>query len=331
MARPPRLLYKDARYHVTCRGNARQDIFLTDEDRERFLEQLRDSLHTHGVTLLAYVLMTNHYHLLVRTPRGNLSRFMQRLNTSYSLYYRYKHNKPGHVLQGRFGAIVVDGPSYLLALTRYIHLNPVKIRAAQAGSNSERKKKLAAYRWSSYPGYVQAESAREWVSYEVLQHCGRTGNEGRRLYRAYTEAMLMRSDEELGAALAANRYAIGDSEFIALTEAELSGWRKTLSRSKDMDLPRRAVRFERIDAEVTRRFKLSVSDLKRHGSRAGLGKAVAMELAARLSGQTQREIGAHYGGVSGQAIAMTRKKLRSGRGRLATMINKLEKSLCSAR
>ena len=122
MPRKPRVQYTDALYHVTSRGNARREIFHTDDDRERFLDQLRNRVESSGVIVYAFVLMGNHYHLLVRTPRANLDRFMQRLNTSYALYYRYKHGKPGHVFQGRYQALLVTDDSYVLTLSRYIHL-----------------------------------------------------------------------------------------------------------------------------------------------------------------------------------------------------------------
>ena len=89
MARPPRIDFPNAVYHVTSRGNARGVIFWSDDDRQRFLAQLADSLHTSGVQLYAFVLMKNHFHLLVKTSRANLSRFMQRLLTRYALYSRY--------------------------------------------------------------------------------------------------------------------------------------------------------------------------------------------------------------------------------------------------
>lgn len=101
MPRPPRIELADAVYHVTSRGNARRQIFFTDDDRQRFLKQLRDNLAAYDVVLHAYVLMPNHYHLLVRTRRANLSRFMQRLGTSYALYFRVRirrgpSNRPYH-------------------------------------------------------------------------------------------------------------------------------------------------------------------------------------------------------------------------------------------
>src|SRR5271165_6749038 len=120
MARPPRIDFPNAVYHVTSRGNGRGIIFWSDDDRQRFLAQLADSLHTAGVQLYAFALMENHFHLLVKTPRANLSRFMQRLLTRYALYSRYKHRRPGHLFQGRFQAKLVEGDVYLAAVTRYI-------------------------------------------------------------------------------------------------------------------------------------------------------------------------------------------------------------------
>jgi REP element-mobilizing transposase RayT len=154
MPRPARINFPNATYHVTSRGNGRARIFVSDDDRNRFIQQLRDNLDTHAVVLYAHVLMENHFHLLVRTPRANLSQFMQRLNTSYALYARYKHRKPGHLFEARFKAKLVQDEKYLLALTRYIHLNPIKIAAYRRLSKPERVRVLEAFPWSSYPGYV---------------------------------------------------------------------------------------------------------------------------------------------------------------------------------
>ena len=126
MPRPARIEYTNGLYHVTSRGNGRQRIFFDDDNRERFLQQLKDNLETYDVILYAYVLMSNHYHILVRTKHPNLSRFMQRLNTSYALYFRYKRHTTGHVFQGRYKAKIVEGDTYMIALSRYIHLNPTK-------------------------------------------------------------------------------------------------------------------------------------------------------------------------------------------------------------
>ena len=144
MPRPPRIDFPDAVYHVTSRGNGRADIFHSDDDRERFLVQLAHHLHHCGVVLYAFVLMDNHIHALLRTPRANLSHFMQRLLSSYALYSRYRHRRPGHLFQGRFKAKLVEDEIYLLAVTRYIHLNPVKIAACRRIPREERFARLEA-------------------------------------------------------------------------------------------------------------------------------------------------------------------------------------------
>ena len=104
MPRPWRITYSGAKYHITARGNGRQDIFLCDDDYIRFLDQLALAMEEDEVILYSYALMSNHYHLFIETPLGNLKKFMQRLNTAYSMYYRYKHTKPGHCFQGRYVA-----------------------------------------------------------------------------------------------------------------------------------------------------------------------------------------------------------------------------------
>ena len=116
-------------FHVTCRGNDRRVIFRDDHDRARFLEQLRSASEIFSVRVHAYVLMSNHFHLIVETPKANLSEFMRQFNISYTGYYNRRHRRIGHLSQGRFKAIVVDKDSYLLELSRYVHLNPIRIKS----------------------------------------------------------------------------------------------------------------------------------------------------------------------------------------------------------
>ena len=141
MARPLRIEFEGALYHVTSRGNARQAIFLDDEDRERFLERLGKVVDRFGWLCHAYCLMTNHYHLLLETPAANLSRGMQLLNGTFTQAFNRRHGRVGHVLQGRFKGILVEKESHLLELARYVVLNPV--RAGVVRHPRE-------YGWSSY-------------------------------------------------------------------------------------------------------------------------------------------------------------------------------------
>ena len=131
MARPLRILFPNAYYHVTCRGNERKAIFRDDTDRSVFLDKLKASLQIYRTELHAYVMMTNHFHLVIKTPTGNLSDFMRHFNISYTAAYNRRHKRVGHLYQGRYKAIVIDQDHYLLELSRYVHLNPVRIRPHQ--------------------------------------------------------------------------------------------------------------------------------------------------------------------------------------------------------
>jgi len=145
MARQLRIEYAGAFYHVFSRGNLKEKIFFEDRDREKFLIILKRTKETFCYLLHAYVLMENHYHLLLETPQGNLSRIMQNINTSYTVYVNNKYNRSGHLLQGRYKSILVEKESYLLELNRYIHLNPVRQGLVDDP---------AEYEWSSYTAYT---------------------------------------------------------------------------------------------------------------------------------------------------------------------------------
>jgi putative transposase len=141
MARPLRIEYDGAVYHVTSRGNVRQDIFLDEGDKEEFLDILCSVVKRFNWLLHAYCLMDNHYHLLIETQDGNLSAGMRQLNGIYTQRINRRHNRVGHIMQGRYKAILIDKETYLAELSRYIVLNPVR-----AGM----RKKPEQWKWSSY-------------------------------------------------------------------------------------------------------------------------------------------------------------------------------------
>ena len=150
MARPLRLEYEGALYHVTSRGNAREGIFSDERDRERFLGILADVVARYGWICHAYCLMSNHYHLLIETPQAGLSHGMQLLNGVYTQWFNHRHKRAGHLFQGRFKGILVEKDNYLLELARYIVLNPVRAKMVQ---------NVGDWPWSSYPataGELQA-------------------------------------------------------------------------------------------------------------------------------------------------------------------------------
>jgi putative transposase len=126
MARPLRIEYPDAFYHVTSRGNERKNIFRIEKDYERFLGYLESPTDRYGARIHCFCLMSNHYHLLLETPKGNLHMILHHLNTSYTNYLNARTGRVGHLLQGRYCCILVEKDSYAIELSRYIHLNPVR-------------------------------------------------------------------------------------------------------------------------------------------------------------------------------------------------------------
>ena len=131
MTRPLRLEFSGALYHVTARGNARQRIYLDEEDRHLYLDLLGKEITQQGWLCYAYCLMDNHYHLLIETPEPTLVAGMRRLNGVYTQAFNRRHRRAGHLFQGRYQAIVVDKDAYLLELCRYIVLNPVRAKAVK--------------------------------------------------------------------------------------------------------------------------------------------------------------------------------------------------------
>jgi putative transposase len=145
MARPLRIAYPGAFYHVTARGNERRKIFFSQADFLKFLSYLTDAVHKYGTFLHAFVLMGNHYHLIVETPKANLSAFVHAVNSAYTTYFNRKRKRAGHLFQGRYKSILIEKDRYLLELSRYLHLNPV--RAGITGKPED-------YPHSSYRAYV---------------------------------------------------------------------------------------------------------------------------------------------------------------------------------
>ena len=155
MSRPLRLEFHGALYHVTSRGDGREDIFLNDGDRALFQDVLADVTGHFNWTVHAYCLMGNHYHLLAETPDGNLSQGMRQLNGVYTQRFNRRHQRVGHVFQGRYKAIIVQKESYLLELARYVVLNPVRARMVRGAGD---------WPWSSYRATAALVDAPDWLS-----------------------------------------------------------------------------------------------------------------------------------------------------------------------
>jgi putative transposase len=150
MARPLRIEYPGAHYHVMSRGNERRPIVRDDADREKRLDWLRRTIETYGWRLHAFTLMNNHDHLFVETPEAKLSAGMQFFNGAYTSYFNRRYRRAGHLLQGRYKAQLVEEEGYYLEVSRYIHLNAVRACCVERPEQ---------YRWSSYPSYHSKDVA----------------------------------------------------------------------------------------------------------------------------------------------------------------------------
>lgn len=168
MARPLRIQFENAYYHVTCRGNARQGIYVDDSHRSAFLKLLVRSAEIYEVRVLAYVLMANHFHLLVTTPLANLQEFMRHLNISYTSHFNRAHERVGHLYQGRYKAFLIEVDSYLQEVSRYIHLNPLRSPDQARKALAKKREYLREYRWSSFPAYLFPGARRSFLQVQEI-------------------------------------------------------------------------------------------------------------------------------------------------------------------
>ena len=199
MARHLRVEYAGAIYHVTARGNDRGVIFRSVEDRKHLLELLGEGLARYEVRLYAWVLLDNHYHLVVQTEHPNLSRFMHYINTAYTVWMNKRNRRTGHLFEGPYRAIAMEDAGYLLAVCGYVHLNPVRVKSWQNRPVQERLERVRSYPWSSYSSYTRAAKGRgpEVACERVWGELGAsTSSEGRRRYREYTKGWLQKEAQE---------------------------------------------------------------------------------------------------------------------------------------
>lgn len=329
MARMLRLQYEGAIYHICVRGNNRRKIFLTDGDRNRFLKRLSESAEFYGVRVYLYCLMGNHFHLLAETPRGNISRFMQSLLTGYTVYFNLKHGRCGHVVQGRYVAQLVDGDQYLLRLSRYIHLNPVRPDKTEDRTLAQKRQRLRGYGWSSYRGYIDTEHAREFVDHSpILKMMDCPAMERRERYAMYVEAGLASNDKELEGLLAENPRAIGRTGFREQVDDQYRQLRDDMDSQEDVSF-RRESHFCDPDAvvlEAAKAFKVTEADMTRQ-MRGTWARPVAAHLLCKLVGMSQREAGERLGYGTGAAVSRQLKRLRQALAEdiaLAQRVRKIE-------
>ena len=330
MARPLRIERPGGRYHVTARGNERKAVYRDDSDRFHFLELLSEATERFGLRIHAYVLMDNHFHQLVETPEANLSRAMQWLNVSYSVWFNRRHNRIGHLFQGRFKSLVIEDDAGWQEVARYLHLNPVRLaglelnKRQQAASRrtgiaapsttlvAERLTRLRQYRWSSYRSYAGYETGVNWLWRQPLDRIcgGRTPAERCAAVRQYTEqpvrqGVLERPWDRLigGLVLGSEAFARQLRKRLRANGREQPALRKLEQRLKWEHIVRA---LEQVKGEKWGDFSQRYGDW---------GRDAALWLGRRRGRYTLGELGQLAGGMDyaavGQAVSRFAKRVQS--------------------
>jgi REP element-mobilizing transposase RayT len=305
MARLLRVQLAGAIYHVMVRGNERRSLFKDERDRRRLLEQLAHARELHGVRLYLVCLRPNHVHLLLETPQANLSAFMARWLTAYTVYFNRRHQRVGHLTQGRFKAQLVEGNQYLLKLSRYIHLNPVCGKRWEAVALSARQAHLRAYRWSTYRSYAGLESDWPWIDYAPLRAMVGGSGESTGGYGAYVESGLARTNEEFAGIYREARLSVGSAEFADRVRQVYAQGTRAAAHPEDVALRRRAT--PRLSSGEVLSAVAAVLGLReqvfRTRSRDSLPRALAAWALVRYAGLNQREAAGVLGLGTGAAVS----------------------------
>ena len=308
MGRPLRIEYPGAYYHVTTRGNERKDVFKSEKDRERFLTYLESAVKRYGAIIHVYCLMSNHYHLFIETPSGNLSQIMQHINGAYTNYFNTKRKRSGHLFQGRYKAILIEADEYAAELSRYIHLNPVR---------ADMTKRPEEYPWSSYRDYIGERKAPEWLKTGfVLGYFGTKASDSERRYRKFVEDLLGKEYESpLNAAIAATM--LGGTEFIReIMEKYING------KQTDRDLPALRTLSNRPTND-------SIIQRVQGIEPARLAEKISIYLCHKYSGAKLKEIGELFG-IGQSAVTQTSRrfaKQMDGDETLTKLVGQLERAL----
>ena len=282
MTRPLRLEFPGALYHVTSRGNRRNPIYVDDADRSAWLRVLGRVCERHHFVIHSFCQMTNHYHLLVETVEPNLATGMRQLNGLYSQYFNWRHSLVGHLFQGRYKAILVQKESYLLELSRYIVLNPLRAKVVSS---------LDDWQWSSHPYFVSREQAPSWLERNWLLN--RFGNAHMEAISAYRAFVLQGINEITPLAAIRHQILLGDDAFVAAHQEQ--------QRSEDLG---EVVRTERRAVALPlAEYQARYADRDEAMARAYLSSAFTMPQIARafsVSAKTvSRAVAAFEKGKSG--------------------------------
>lgn len=309
MARSLRIQFPHAYYHVTCRGNERKAIFIDPHDEKTFLKILARSLEIYNVSLMAYVCMPNHFHLLVTTPEANLSDFMRHFNITYTSFFNRKHKRVGHLYQGRYKALLIDADNYLLEVSRYIHLNPIRGENFSDKEVQEKWNTLLKGKKSSLSGYFSVRKRMDFVNYEfILDYMGGDNKQGRRKYRRFIHRGL---EQELDnpSELGKGNGIIGEVNFVKWVKEKFINKETPKRELPALRVLSRTFEPEELIQHFVNINGKTVEDICQRGKKS-LERAMLMELLYRFCHLTQPEIGRLIGGIDYSAVSQARKRLQ---------------------
>jgi len=281
MARPLRLSFEDATYHITARGNRRENIFYSDEDKAVFVEKMNETFSKYSFTCYAYCLRDNHYHLFIKTPHVNISDGMHYLNTSYTNWFKAEHKIVGVIFQGRYKSILVDEDSYGLKLSAYIHLNPLR-----AGIVAD----VEEYRWSSYLDYMGKRSASvDRLDAEFV--LGQFDEDIKKARKRYKRFVLENIDMDNPLEDAYRGVALGSEEFVERIKEKI----KSLGIKREVTETKMAGTYsaEEVIKSIMTRFGVERQEIFRK-RRGNVYRQLALYFIKRYTMLSLKEIGEEF-------------------------------------
>jgi REP element-mobilizing transposase RayT len=313
MARPMRIEYEGAFYHVTSRGNERKEIFRVKEDYERFKHYISEAQDKYDFLLHGYVLMTNHYHLILETNKANLHQIMHYLNGSYTTYFNRSNGRSGHLFQGRYKGVVIDVDNYLLELSRYLHLNPV--RAGMV-------KRPEEYAHSSYRSYIGLGKKKEGIVTRDRIWGMISGGRRRatQKYRRYVEEGMKKESRNplknlYGGAI------LGSGEFVQellrskgpkkVKDEEIS-YRRQFKATK---------KIEDVIVDLSSYFDVQPSKVLEE---KGVMRDIGIYFGKKYTGLTNREIGERFGGLSYSGVTRVSQRFKEKLAKNMTLRRRVE-------
>lgn len=321
MARPLRIEYAGAFYHVMHRGNAGEDLFKSDRDREALLEYFCKAVERYAIKVHTYCLMTNHYHLLIETPQANLSQAIKWINVSYAAYFNRKRRRRGHLFQGRFKAVLVDADEYLKHLSRYIHLNPVR-----AGLVAQ----CRDYPWSSYPVFSGYKKRPEWLEAQwLLSLFSNDKNESKKRYRDFVETVQNQEIEDPSKDIVSG-VILGGADFVNWIRQEILTKHADIKEKPQLRSlkPRHAA--EGLVSVVCEEFGCGRDAILIKGKKRNLARDVAIYLSREMTGESGVALGHYFGGISGAGIAVRHRhitdKMKTDR-KLRRRVNRIRRKI----